>query len=374
MPPKRTVHIEPADAAARKRSRTGKHDKVGNGERIPIMKKVTARISKAIVDAEERKKEQKAEANKRKYERAKAAKAEKKRKEEEELNMEFEIDDQVARVIESAHATTSANLIAFLHGFIAVEVLEMEAAVTSAVEREVELEGVERVNLEDLSRIRGQIGHLAGGGVLEAGPSVLEADAPVSEARRTTNADQDGEETHCRPKDNSKSHARGANTGGCGRAFTHNNRAVGCCFDGCNKVKFCTDCKDNQEKGMLVHLDGKQEWFCSERCVDRYNRGAEEENARADKNDAAKKARMKESRKQCACGRKFSEKNPDSGCARNEECTRAHACYDCVRSGRSTRGMSGKFDMNLRQEWFCSGSCYYETYPNEDEEEDDEPE
>ncbi|RDI78878.1 hypothetical protein Vi05172_g11208 [Venturia inaequalis] len=364
MPPKRTIPKETADAAAepaaKKRSRVKKPKEIGNGERLPAMPKRTARTNKAAVDSEARKKEQREEANKRRNERAKALRAEKKGKEQEALNGEVEMAGEVLRAIESANATASAALQTFLGTVIALGELETNAAITSAVERGLDFQEIKGVGLKGLSKNSAELRNLAGAGVLAA-------DAPVPEQRGTNDADQGDDELHCRPKDTSKPHTRGANTGGCGRTLTNENQPVDCHFDRCEKVKFCTDCKENQKKGILMHLDGKQAWFCSEHCIDTHTHEAEEKNARADKDDAAKNVRTRESRKNCACGNKFSNKNPDSGCARKEACTRAHACYECVRSGRSTRGVSGKFDVTLlRQEWFCSGSCYYETYPEED--------
>ncbi|QDS77750.1 hypothetical protein FKW77_004779 [Venturia effusa] len=316
MPPKRAGN-EPVDATeqptARKRSRTKAPDRDGEGKRLPIMQRRTARMNKKEADDDERRRQRRAEANTRRNDKKRAATAERKRKEEEIRKRrqevddgEVEMDEAVLRVIEGAQTTVAAALKRYLGTVIALGEAEADAAVLAAVERELELDGIEDVNLEELSRNRGQLRQFAN----EGAPA---EDVHGLETRQEAVSQQEDDDTHCRPRDTSKQYARGRNIGGCGRAFTNENPPVNCYYERCGKVKFCTDCKENQHKGKLVYLDGDQEWFCTERCVDTYNREAEEENAKADRTDAAKKARTKENKRKCGCGNIFTAQNPDTG-------------------------------------------------------------
>lgn len=174
------------------------------------------------------------------------------------------MDEAILRVIEDANTAAAKTLKRFFGVFIALGEFEVEAAVTLAVKSELVFEGGEGMDLGTISRNRGQIRLLAGG-------SASVEDAPFAEPTRRNDAHQDDDETDCRSKGNSRPHARGANTGGCGRAFTDENPPVKCYFDKCKKVKLCADCK---EKGLY----------------------------------------------------------------------KTHAYFECVRSGRSSRGVNGEFE------------------------------
>lgn len=87
---------------------------------------------------------------------------------------------------------------------------------------------------------------------------------------------------------------------GCERVFTEQNPAAPCYFGKCPNVLFCTDCAEGRKpakkseknkevidpKGISVRLGRQQTWFCSENCVEAYNRDAEEENEEADRREA----------------------------------------------------------------------------------------